>query len=322
MIWAYPATLWGLLLVPLFALLSWRAWRRSRTALSSISDRRIEWPVRSFFRDFSMAAFVLFIVLSAAEPRSGRQPVAGEQSGLDVVVAFDISRSMLATDMEPTRLDKSLAALRLLVSSLEDTRFALVPFKGDARLVVPMTEDRVMIDLWIDRLGPGLSTEPGSNLEEALRRGSEAFPPGEGRARALVLVSDGEALSGRLDRVSRELAEDGLSVHVLAVGSTEGSPILLGDGSYVKDSGGQPVVSRADLASLRRLAAETGGTFHELSRPGAAVELRDTIESMRDFSESRGISFKGINRYRFFLVPALFFLFGSLFARIVPWPRP
>jgi Ca-activated chloride channel family protein len=265
--------------------------------------------------------FMVLMILAAAEPRSGRKPVTGERSGLDVALAFDVSRSMLAQDIIPSRLDRSITALRQLTAALGDTRFSLIPFKGDAFLAVPMTEDRVVLDLWMARLTPSLSTAPGTDVESALRTALRSFPGGEGRSRVVVLISDGESLSGGMNRVSRELAEAGVPVFVLAAGTAEGGRIPVGNNLSVLDSAGDPVVSRADFESLRRLAEETGGSFYELSQPGASSDLIGAVENLRMFSDTRGIHFVGVYRYRLFLVPALIFLFLNLMARIVPWRR-
>lgn len=321
MIWAYPAILWGLLVLPLLAVAIVITGRNSRRNLKAIGRNSIEWQVRSFLRDLSMISFLAMAILAISEPRSGREPQSGERSGLDVAVAFDISRSMLAEDLTPNRMERSVTALQQIIRVLGDSRFSLIPFKGDAVLMVPMTEDRVVLDLWTGRLGPGLSTIPGTDVEAALRIAEDSFPKGDGRNRVLLLITDGEALSGRVDRISRELAEDGIQVFSLAVGTAEGSTIPLADGSYVKDSTGRPVVSRTDMDVLRRLSENTGGSFHELSKPGAVIDLVAAVNEGREFTESRGIRFVGVNRYRVFLIPGLMFLLFFLLVRIIPWRR-
>lgn len=321
MIWAYPSTFWGLLFVLLAVLAALVSGYRARKKLGGMTRGGIEWQVRAFLRDFSMIVFLVLSILAAADPKSGRKPVTGELKGLDVAVAFDVSRSMLARDLEPSRLEKSVLSFRQIVNGLEDARFSLVPFKGDARLLVPMTEDRVVLDMWLERLGPGLSTEGGTDVESALRTALETFPPGEGRNRVLVIISDGESLTGRMDGIRRELAEAGIPAHVLVAGTTEGTTIPLQNGSYVKDASGRPVVSRAETEELKRLSEETGGSFHILSQPGATADLVAVIDGERKFSESRGIRFIGRGLYRTFLVPALFFWLAYLIARIFPWRR-
>jgi len=319
MTWAYPAAFWYLLLVPLLVATGIVAGRSSLRILKIMGKNSIEWQIRTFLRDLSLIVFFILAVLAVAEPRGGRKPVAGERSGLDVAVAFDVSRSMLAEDIVPNRLTKSVTALRQMTRTLDNARFSLIPFKGNAMQVVPMTEDRTIMDLWIDRLGPGLSSVTGTNVEAALTVADGSFPGEDGRNRVIVLITDGEALEGHVERVSRLLAEKGVPVYILGAGTEGGSTIPLRNGSYVKDSSGRPVVSRMDITSLKRLSENTGGSFHDLSRPGAAGDLIDDIEDVRDFSESRGIQIIGVNQFRIFLFPSLIFLLFFLLARIVPW---
>lgn len=321
MSWSYPAVFWAFLVLPVVLAAAWLSHISAKKHLGAIGGGGIEWQIRSFLRNLSMIAFVTLAILAVAEPRGGRRPVSGERSGLDAAVAFDVSRSMLSEDLEPDRLSRSTSALRQISGGLDSARFSLIPFKGDALVSVPMTEDRVVFDMWIDRLGPGLLSTPGTDLEKALRAARESFPVGAGRKRVIILITDGESLEGQVRRISRELQDEGLAVHVLAAGTTRGGTIPLENGELVKDENGHPVVTRADLEGLESLAKETGGSFHSMERPGAVAELISEVDKAREFAETRGIRFVGVHRYRMFLIPAMLMLYLFLFARIVPWRR-
>jgi len=179
----------------------------------------------------------------------------------------------------------------------------------------------VILNVIIPSLGPGLSTAPGTNVEAALRVAWKSFPRSESRNRVLLLISDGETLKGRVERISRELAEVGIPVFVMAVGTVEGSVIPTDNGGFVRDPNGRAVVSRADVAILRRLAEETGGSFHMLSHPTASSSLIASINELRWISENQGIHFAGASSYRTFLLPALLLVFFYLIVRIVPWRK-
>jgi len=319
MTWAYPATFWGFFILPLIILAALLSGRNSRHVLKAIGKETVSWDVRSFLRNLAMLFFAVLVILAAADPRSGRELISAERSGLDVAVAFDVSRSMLAEDLIPNRLQRSVLALEQITRALEGSRFSLTPFRGDANLLLPMTEDRVMLNLLIPSLGPGLSTAPGTDVEAALRVAWKSFPRSEGRDRVILLISDGESLKGRVERISRELAEVGIPVFVMAVGTVKGSAIPSGNGGFVKDPSGRTVVSRADVAVLRRLAEETGGSFHMLSHPTASSNLIASIDELQWVSENQGIHFAGASSYRSFLFPALLLVFFYLIVRIVPW---
>lgn len=320
--WFYPSTFWGLPIALLVTVGGFWSIRRFGAHLRSLGTAGVEWRLRCFLRVITAGGFFVLLVTAAAEPRAGRLPVSGERSGLDIAVAFDVSRSMLARDIAPSRMQRGIAALGRITRSISDSRYSLIPFKGNAVPLVPMTDDREVLDLWIGRLGPGLSSTAGTDLEAALRAASNAFPGGTGRSEVLLIISDGESLTGRPETVSRGLAERGIPVHVLLAGTAEGAPIPLKGGSFITDSTGRTVVSRGAAAPLERVSRETGGSFHHLVRPNAVTDLINIIQERREFVEKRGIRFVGVYRYRMFLVPALLFALLHLLIRILPWdPR-
>jgi len=319
--WGYTTAFWVFLALPILIPIIVLRERRSWSELKLFGKNAVELQVRTFLRDSTMLGFIVMTLFAAADPKVGRQSMTDEFHGLDVAIAFDISRSMLATDVLPSRLERSITALKRIVLSLDDARFSLVIFKGDARLAVPMTEDKVMLNLWAARLGPGLSSVAGTDIESALRVAGNSFPKGDGRKRVIILISDGDSLSGRIDRMERELSEKNFPVYVLAVGSGEGSLIQLDDGSYVRDSKGRPALSRMNTRTLRRVADGTGGVFFDIAKSGATNSLVSTIQRRRDFTKNRSIGFADLYRYRFFLVPGMVFLFSFLLIRVVPWSR-
>jgi len=319
--WGYATAFWAFLALPILIPIIASRERRSWRELGLFGKNALELQIRTFLRDSAMLCFIVMTLFAAADPKVGRQAVTDEFHGLDVAIAFDISRSMLARDIQPSRLERSINALKRIVLSLDGARFSLVVFKGDARLAVPMTEDKIMLNLWTARLGPGLSTTTGTNIETALRVAVNSFPKGDGRKRVIILISDGDSLSGRIDRIERELSEKDFPVYVLAVGSEEGSLIQLADGSYVKDSKGRPALSRMDTRTLRRVANGTGGAFFDIAKSGATKLLISTIQERRDFTENTSIEFAGFYRYRLFLGPGVVFLFLFLLIRVVPWQR-
>lgn len=319
--WLYPESLWAFILVfgIIFSVYFSRAY--SKKNLRVLGKNTLEWQVRIFLRNFSMAVFMLLLVLAVADPRRGRQAESAELSGMDVAVCFDVSRSMLTRDISPNRLERGIAALNQIVRALSDARFSLTPFKGDAITRVPMTEDRIILELWIERLAPRLSTVTGTDVEHALKAAWETFPEGVGRNRIIILISDGEALSGNLERIIRQLIIEEIPVFSIVTGTEQGGSVPLADGSYVLDDSGKPVVSRANFKDLERLAEETGGSFHNLSQQGETNKLISIIQNNQKFSELRGIQLRGVYQYRVFLVPALLMLFLYLLFRIWPWKR-
>ncbi len=321
MIWVHPESLLGLLVSAIVIIVTILSRRQTRRNLIAISKNSVEWQVRMFLKDISMAMFMILAVLAMLEPRSGNKPISGERTGLDIAVAFDVSRSMLTEDLSLNRLEMGVAALGQITRKLGNARFSLIPFKGDAVVQVPMTEDRVMLNLWMDRLGPGLFSSTGTSLEAALNAAYESFPDGTVRSRIIILITDGESLTGSIDKPVKHLIREGIIVHVIISGTVDGGPVPVGNGHFVTDGHGRMVVSRADFRAAERLAENTGGTVQDLSRIGATANLIDIIEKNQKTAESQKISFTGVYAYRLFLIPAVVMMLLYLLARIFPWRK-
>ncbi len=321
MTWGYVESLWGFVpavcIIVFTGILRRRTWRR----LKNLGRDIPEWRVRIAFRDFCLAMFMVFAVLTIADPRRVGQSKISHSSGLDVAVAIDVSRSMLVEDISPNRIRRSIAALGMIIQKLKNTRFSLTVFKGDAQTLVPMTQDEAILDLWIDRLGTGLLTSPGTNLESALKAASSSFPDVVSRNRVLLLITDGESLTGDINRVTRELLQDGIPVHAIISGTVNGGPIPLGDGKLITSDSDQPVISRANFNRVKHLAEDTGGSVYDLSQTGAVGKLIERIKSDQDFSEASNIDFTDNYRYRMYLLPAIVMLLFYFMGRVIPWRR-
>ncbi len=321
MIWVHPESLLGLPVSAIVIIVTILSRRQTRKKLIAIGKNSVEWQVRMFLKDISMAMFMILAVLAMLEPRSGNKPISGERAGLDIAVAFDVSRSMLTEDLSLNRLEMGVAALGQITRKLENARFSLIPFKGDAVVRVPMTEDRVMLNLWMDRLGPGLFSSTGTNLEVALNAAYESFPDGTVRSRIIILITDGESLTGSIDKPVQHLIREGIIVHVIISGTVDGGPVPVGNGHFATDGYGRMVVSKADFRAAERLAGNTGGTVQDLSRIGATANLIDIIVKNQKTVESQKISFIGVYAYRLFLIPAVIMMLLYLLARIFPWRK-
>ena len=307
--------------VSLLVVASWCIGHRAYRRLVSIGQNSIEWQIRMYLRNLFLTSFLVLVTLAMADPRSGRKPVSGELKGLDIAIAFDVSWSMLVEDIQPNRLKSSISAIAQIIRTLEEARFSIIPFKGDAVPVIPMTEDRVMLNLWMAKLDPTISTAPGTNIETALQVAMSTFPSGSGRNRAIILITDGESLDGKTNRITRKLFEAEIPVHTMLAGTSEGGPIPLENGENLLDKFNHPVISRANIKPVEQIAKDTDGSIHQLRHPTAIAELIDVIKTNSKLLEGRGIRFTKAYRYRVFLLPALISLLFYLVARIFPWPK-
>jgi len=266
---AAPAWLHAAWSAPLVVLLEAHArWRRARlrAALgeSAAVGRLVEDRAQGqrVLRALLAAAALMLLAVACARPQWGVGEEELRRRGVDVFVLLDTSTSMLAEDVRPDRLARAKLALASLVDRLEGDRVGLVAFAGEARLVCPLTLDHAAVKAFLDLVGPDILQVQGTAIGPALALVSRSVPEDSTRGVAVVLITDGEDLEGGIDAPLAELKRRGIVVHSLGIGRPEGGPVpIIEDGrpGYMQDDQGRPVVSRLDLATLERIARETGG---------------------------------------------------------------
>ncbi|TVQ23932.1 MAG: VWA domain-containing protein [Spirochaetaceae bacterium] len=277
--------------------------------------------VKSFLTAFAFDVFVVFSILAMAGISWGQVSVEEDRSGLDVVVSIDVSRSMLAADIEPSRLDRAAALVRTVVRDLPLARFAVTVFKGSATTLMPLTSDPFAVEIALEGLTPALVSTPGTNIEVGLAHALNRFPSASSAHRAVILVSDGEALAGDARGPAARAKDLGIPVFTVLTGTAEGAVIPAPDGSPLTDEAGRPRVSRADPAMLESIALATGGRAFLLTDPDAVPDLIREIGRFVDLRQREGFRLVPHRRYRLFLGVALAALAVSLILRIVRWQR-
>ena len=283
------------------AVLSLAARRAARVRESLVSPAIAERmsPRRRSLRDGAAAVLVVLTAVglfaALARPRWGGTKEKAERRGADVVLVLDTSASMRATDVTPSRFVLARQAAVSLVGELPGDRVALVACEGEAQTLVPLTLDAAAAGMFLDALEPGVGTKPGTSLAAGLAAAVELYPAGSVTGRNCVVISDGEDLEGGVEKAIARAKENGVVVHTVLVGATggKGAPVPEVDVAgravgYKTDAAGTPVLSRPDPDLLRRLAAETGGTFSVVS-PGrtdlSAVARRIDLTARRPLSE-------------------------------------
>jgi Ca-activated chloride channel family protein len=265
--------------------------------------------------------FIIAVTFSLMGIVWGQKPVHEEKKGIDVAYVIDISRSMLAEDLFPSRLDKAVDLIRTTMKELKGSRFSITVFKGTAVLAVPLTEDVVSIESFLDNISPSMLSSKGTNPEIGLIRAVNSFPPGVGHNGAIILITDGGALEGNLMRGADLAASKNIPVFSIGAGHDDGVPIRLSDGTIIKDRSGNTVISALDKGSLIKASERTGGEYFLLSNPSVSTDLMKSVRSINDFSDRKGIRFKNIEHFRFFIIMALFFIIMNFLIRGVKWKK-
>lgn len=274
--WGNEPVLYLLFLLPVLAVflqqIKWKHGRRQLEDFTSSSLLALIAPNLSFTRkrlkDFLALLALGLVIIAWADPQVGTRMEEVKREGIDLVVAMDVSTSMLAKDIAPSRLEKAKHEMRGLLDRLQGDRVALVAFSGKAVIECPLTLDYGAAEIFLDVLEPGLVSLPGTSLAAAIRTSLKAFQSGASQAgKAIILITDGEDHQQQVMDAAREAKEQGVVIHAVGIGSPQGVPIPLGDsgGDYKKDDQGNVVVTRLDEATLREIAAETGGVYQRCS---------------------------------------------------------
>lgn len=232
----------------------------------------------------------LALGLAAAGPRWGFESVEERTSSAQIVLALDVSKSMLARDLAPNRLERERVLAKRLIRELPGDRMGLVAFAGRAYVLSPVTADHAALHLYLDALDPDIVSQGGSSLASALRQASDLARSQDEQAQsgAVVLVSDGEALEER-DAVlaaAQRAAQLGVVVHTVGVGTADGAPIpdatatgAGGDG-YKRGPDGEVVVSRLDRTLLEEISRTTGGRYVDLDAAGATNRILSALQGL------------------------------------------
>jgi len=320
-----PRALWALLAIIPIALIQLRGYALGRRDLTRLGQEMTDpsvqtlFLVKSFFGALAFNAFIALAIVALAGPSWGEQPVEEDRENLDVVVAMDISRSMLASDVSPSRLSRGVSVIRSVSRQLSSTRFAVVVFKGDASILLPLTEDLNALETVLDGVSPNLVSTPGSDIERGLSQALDAFPPGTNAHRAVVLVSDGESLTGSPSRVARRSDDEGTPIITLLAGTSAGSTVPAGDGSNILDDEGRPIISTADPLSMQAISDLTGSPALDVDDVNVVTQLIEELEGHVERRDEAGSRLEPVPRHATFLALALVMLATSLAVRVVRW---
>ena len=321
----FPERLWLLLgllpLLLLFAAAWWsrtRAWKRlgDPALLSSLH------PARSYARKnfrFGMVLLALAgVVLALGNLRMGARKERVEREGADVLIAFDLSQSMLAEDMRPNRLDRAKFFASRLLRELDNDKVGLVVFAGNAYLQMPMTVDTRAAMMYLNVLNTDIVPRQGTAIGEAIATGMEAFeagnPEGLGQPknRALIIITDGENHEGEAVLRAEEAEKAGITVFTVGVGTPKGAPIPERRGQradYKRDSDGNIVLTKLNETALQEIANAGGGKYYHLA--GGNQAIRDLAGDIDRLGTATGDSFEYTEyrkHFQAFLAIALFLL--------------
>ncbi len=229
---------------------------------------------RKRFKDFLLIVAATSVILALADPQIGTRIEEVKREGIDLVVAVDVSTSMLAQDIAPSRLEKAKHEMSGLLDRLDGDRVALVAFAGRAVIECPLTMDYGACEIFLDILEPGVVSMPGTSISHAIRTSLKAFQEESQAGRAIILITDGEDHQEQVMEVVEQAKEMGVVIHAVGIGSPQGVPIPVGvaGGEFKKDKKGNVIVTSLGEELLMQIAAETGGVYQRCSTGGDELD--------------------------------------------------
>lgn len=276
-----PTYLWLLLLIPLLAMIYLYSLRQSKRRLKRFGSLKLMHqlspmasPRRKLIK-FVLAELILtLLILIVARPQIGNK-IANNTSreGIEVIMALDISNSMLATDVVPSRLDKSKLMVEGLMNKFTKNKLGLIVFAGDAFVQLPITSDYVSAKMFLDNINPSLIGTQGTDIGKAINLAMHSFTPNTQTGKAIVVITDGEDNEGGAEAMAKQAQERGIKVFILGIGSTQGATIPMPNGEDLRDANGNIVKTHLNEEMCKKIADAGHGVYIHVDNSSVADAL-------------------------------------------------
>jgi Ca-activated chloride channel family protein len=279
---ANPQYLYLLLILPLIVLFflfnEFRKRRTFRRLGEEVLVKKLV-PDLSTYRPFIKFIFQLIAISLAiimlARPQFGSKVEQIKRQGVEVIIALDVSNSMMAEDIQPSRLERAKQAISRLVETLDNDKIGLIVFAGDAFTQIPITTDYISAKMFLSTVNPDIVPKQGTAIGAAIDLGIRSFTPGLGKSKAMILISDGENHEDDPIAKAKEAATAGIVIFTIGIGSTEGVPIPVtvnGRPDFLKDADGNTVITKLDENILREIAFAANGKFVRASNSNIGLD--------------------------------------------------
>jgi len=311
-----------LLLIPVLVLLFLAVLRWKKNTSRKIGDEKLVAQLtKSFLPKRYLLRFIILVtgfgllVIAAANLQSATEVEKINRQGIDVMIALDVSRSMLSQDVKPSRLEKAKQLANKLMDQLQNDRIGLVIFAGRAYMQMPLTADHSAARLYINNASPEAVPTQGTVVAEALRIANTGFNKKDKKYKTVLLITDGEDHDEKAEKVAKELAENGVVINTIGVGSTEGSVIINPfTGEPKRDMQGNVVISKLNEQELMNIAHNANGIYQQLNDiETVAGKIQSQVSSMEQKAISDNSTLNYRSFFQWFLALALIGLMGELF---------
>lgn len=273
--------LWLLLLIPGFILLWWVSRRNRKKKIRLFGDPQVvaglmpevSKSLRRLKVILLLSAFGL-IVIAIARPRFGSSLMEVKRNGIEMIVAIDVSNSMLTRDVKPNRLERAKKSVEKLISELQNDKIGLIVFAGDAYVQLPVTNDYASAKMFLSTINPAMVPKQGTAIGSAIDMAVRSFTSENQTSKVLVIFTDGENHEDDPVSSAKTAAEKGIVIHTVGMGLPNGQPVPAPDGNgFLKDNSGNVVMSKLDEAGLKNIALAGNGIYVRTGSSNSGIEL-------------------------------------------------
>ena len=309
-----------LLLVLFIGLLIWKKTMQNRFADKELLKKLS--PNRSTFKSVLKIVVVSLalacLVVALVNPKIGTKLETVKREGVDVVFAIDVSKSMLAEDIAPNRLDKAKQLVTQIINNLASDRIGIIGYAGSAFPQLPITTDYGSGKMFLQAMNTDMTSSQGTAINEAIELAKKYYDDEEQTNRVLFIISDGEDHEGNVVSIAEEAANEGIKIFTIGVGTEKGGPIPLKQNGivqrYKKDSQGETVITKLNPTILQEIAEEANGTYIDGSNTKSVVDqVTEILQNMdkTEFEAKQFADFK--DQFQWFLGAGLLLLFLDIF---------
>lgn len=285
---ADPEYLYLLSVIPVAVLIYIYTTLRSRKRIERYGEPRLvrkligNYSSRRPWVKFGILLFALALsIVMLARPQYGLSTSTRQRQGIEAAVMIDVSNSMLATDIRPSRLEKAKALVGSLIHNMENDKIAFGVFAGDAYPQLPITNDHATANLFLDAVSTKMVTKQGTNLAAAIQLANNSFSDKKNVGKAIIIITDGESFEGDEIEAAKEAHEQGRQIFILGIGTQGGGQVMTDDG-ILTDSEGQPVVSKLNEELCQKVAKAADGKYiHVDNTSSAQIALQHALSSLK-----------------------------------------
>lgn len=315
--------LYLLILLPVLAFLFIFLLNRRRKALQRFGNMDVIaslMPSVSFTRPVLKSVLILValaaLVFGIARPQFGSKLREIKREGVEIIIALDVSNSMLAEDIQPNRLERAKQSIARMVDRLVNDKIGLIVFAGDAYTQIPITTDYVSAKLFLNTISTDVVPKQGTAIGSAIELGMRSFTQQEETSKALIIITDGENHEDNALEAAKEASEKGITVHTIGIGLPKGAPIPVysgGQKTYRQDREGQTVISKLDEAMLRSISSAGNGVYIRSTDTRVGLDkLFDEINKMEKQEIESKVYSDYDERFQYLFALGLFFLLLEL----------